>query len=411
MEWGKCYFLHDDKTIETITAVMKYIIILPFFSMLSPSLYGQELYQMPTEIHTRWASPENPNALKGKGGLENYGRKGRASVRLPSKDTLVLAFESEGVSGTIRRIWMTIREKDRKMLLGLKLNIYWDGAEKPAVSAPIGYFFGMGLGEMYSFESAFFSNPEGRSFNSFVPMPFKNGMKILLINETDRLQSSIFYDVDYTIGDQHGDDMLYFHAFYRREDSTELRRDYEILPGLEGTGRFLGMHIGVEANQEVFLDSWWGEGEVKIYLDGDNENPTLCGTGTEDYVGTAWGQGNYNHLYQGSPFTDQENMRFCFYRYHLPDPVYFYSSIRITIHQIGCCMNENFKEKFKQNGTVLYETGNSTDPADPDNFKGWLFERYGDDWSSCVYFYLDQPISNLPEIQAYEDRIKKIKKL
>ena len=96
------------------------------------------------------------------------------------------------------------------MQLGLKLNMYWDGAEKPAVSAPIGYFFGMGLGEMYPFESALFANREGRSYNCLVPMPFKDGMRIILINETDTTQSSIFYDVDYTIGDNHGDDMLYF---------------------------------------------------------------------------------------------------------------------------------------------------------------------------------------------------------
>lgn len=386
---------------------MRKIIILLAF-ILANAATGQELFLMPEGIQTRWASPENPKAEKGKGGLENFGRKGRPAVHLLPGDTLVLAYEPEGISGTIRRIWITIREKDKKMLLGLKFNIYWDGATKPAVSAPIGYFFGMGLGEMYPFESALFANPEGRSFNCFVPMPFKNGMKILLINETDVTQSSIFYDVDYTIGDKHGDDMLYFHAFYHREDSTILRQDYEILPALKGKGRFLGVNFGVEANQEVFFNSWWGEGEVKIYLDGDDTKPTLCGTGTEDYIGTAWGQGNYNQLYTGSPFTDRENMRYCFYRYHIPDPVYFHTDIRITIHQIGCCYNAQLEERFKENETVLYETGDTKEPADLDNFKGWLFERYGDDWSSCAYFYLDEPISNLPGIAKYEERIKNI---
>ena len=373
----------------------------------SPYSIAQELFQKPGGIQTRWASPENPRAEKGKGGLENYGRKGRAHVSLLPKDTLVLAYEPEGISGTVRRIWMTIREQDKKMQLGLKLNMYWDGETKPAVSAPLGYFFGMGLGEMYPFESALFSNPEGRSYNCYVPMPFKNGMKIILINETDTAQSAIFYDVDYTIGDAHSKDHLYFHAYYRREDSTEIRNDYEFLPKLEGSGRFLGVNFGVEANQEIFLDSWWGEGEVKIYLDGDSENPTLCGTGTEDYIGTGWGQGNYSHLYQGSSYTDPGNMRYCFYRYHVPDPVYFNTDIRMTIHQIGCCYKQH-KEKFQKNGTVLYEAGNNTEPTNYENYNGWLFERYGDDWSSCAYFYLDQPISNLPEIQSYKERIKNI---
>ncbi len=100
-------------------------------------------------------------------------------------------------------------------------------------------------------------------------------------------------------------------------------------------------------------------------------------------------------------------MRYCFYRYHVPDPVYFNTDIRMTIHQIGCCYTQH-KEKFQNNGTVLYEAGNNDEPTDYENYNGWLFERYGDDWSSCVYFYLDQPISNLPEIQSYKERIKNI---
>jgi len=377
-----------------------------FFTLCIASL-GQELFQMPEGVQTRWSSPENPNAEPGKGGLENYGRKGRAHVSLLPNDTLVLAYEPAETSGTIRRIWMTIREQDKKMQLGLKLNMYWDGSSKPAVSSPIGYFFGMGLGEMYPFESALFSNPEGRSYNCNVPMPFKNGMKIILINETDTAQSAIFYDVDYTVGDKHGDENLYFHAYYRRDDSTTMRKDYELLPYLEGKGRYLGVNFGVRANMKDFLNSWWGEGEVKIYIDSDEENPTLNGTGTEDYIGTGWGQGNYDHLYQGSPFTDNLNMRYCFYRYHVPDPVYFHSNIRITIHQIGCCYGQH-KEKFIENKTVLYEAGNTDQPTDYENYNGWLFERYGDDWSSCVYFYLDQPANNLPEILSYGNRIKKL---
>ena len=379
-----------------------YFTIIFLFS--SHMIISQSFYEMPENIQTKWASPENPRAEKGMGGLENFGRKGRPSVPLLPGDTLLLAFEPAGTSGTIRRIWMTIQDKSPEMQQGLILHFYWDGQVKPAVSAPVGYFFGMGLGKMFAFETALFSSPEGRSYNCIIPMPFRNGMKVILINETDKIQSSIFYDVDYTVGELHDNRTLYFHAYYRREDSTRLREDYEFLPLVEGRGRFLGVHFGVHANQELFADSWWGEGEVKIYLDGDKKNPTLCGTGTEDYIGTGWGQGRYSHAYQGCHLADFEKMQYCFYRYHIPDPVYFYSDIQATIHQIGCCFG-NHREKLETLGTALYETGDKKNPTNYDEFEGWLFERYGDDWASCVYFYLDKPSSNLPPIEPYVKRI------
>jgi hypothetical protein len=292
-----------------------------------------------------------------------------------------------------------------EMQQGLTLYFFWDGQVKPAVSAPVGYFFGMGLGKMFAFETALFSSPEGRSYNSYIPMPFKNGMKMILVNETGQVQPSIFYDVDYTVGDKHDEKALYFHAYYKREDSTRLREDYEFMPRVEGRGRFLGVHFGVMANQDLYADSWWGEGEVKIYLDGDEKNPTLCGTGTEDYIGTGWGQGQYAQAFQGSHFADYEHMQYCFYRYHIPDPVYFHSDIRATIHQIGCCFGIH-REKLEALGTALYETGDKDQPSTYDEFEGWLFERHGDDWASCVYFYLDRPANHLPAIDPYRKRIK-----
>lgn len=388
---------------KTYLAVPARILIV--ILMIVQSTQGQQLFQMEENIHTRWASPENPDAEKGMGGTENFGRKGRPSLSLEAGDTLILAHEPAGTSGTIRRIWMTIRDKGPEMQQGLALYFFWDGALKPAVAAPVGYFFGMGLGKMITFETALFSSPEGRSYNCYIPMPFKNGMKMILVNESKKRQESIFYDVDYTVGDTHDRETLYFHAYYKREDSTHLRQDYEFLPYVKGKGRFLGVHFGVMANQELFADSWWGEGEVKVYLDGDQKNPTLCGTGTEDYIGTGWGQGKYDHAYQGCHLADHEKMQYCFYRYHIPDPVYFHTDIRATIHQIGCCFGIH-REKLEALGTALYETGNSEKPSDYDDFEGWLFERYGDDWASCVYFYLDNPENMLPEIDPYFKRIK-----
>lgn len=368
------------------------------------SVRSQSLFQMPVDTKTRWASPENPDALKGEGGMVNYGRKGRPSVQLPAGDTLVLAHEPAGTSGTIHRIWITIRNRDPEMLQGMKIEMFWDGAGSPAVSAPIGYFFGMGLGQMIAYESALFTSPEGRSFNCYVPMPFRNGMKVILVNETGRSQPNVFYDVDYTIGDPHDKNTLYFHAWYNRQDSTVMREDYEFLPEIHGKGRFLGVNFGVIANTEAYLKSWWGEGEVKVYLDGDTDHPTLNGTGTEDYIGTGWGQGVYKHRYQGCHFADHDHLMYCFYRYHIPDPVYFYSDIHAAIQQIGCCYNM-MKEEIKQNNTPIYRTGNTSEPEDYDAYNGYLFERAGDDWASCVYFYLDSPENGLPPIAPEEKRL------
>ena len=159
------------------------------------------------------------------------------------------------------------------------------------------------------------------------------------------------------------------------------------------------------ADQATYFNSWWGEGECKIYLDGDESLPTLCGTGTEDYIGTAWGQGQYAHLYQGCPIADHEHMQFAFYRYHIVDPVYFHQDIRVTMHQIGCWGPNNIG-LMRDAGRLLEYTGGA--PVDMDQAvkaNGYgLFERQ-DDWSSCAYFYLDRPENDLPPLAPVEERV------
>lgn len=367
---------------------------------------SDSLFVMPEKIETRWASAENFKAEKGLAGQANGGRKGSACFALKAGESKVLA-EVNGQSGTIRRIWSTIVDRSPKMLRGIRLDIYWDGASKPAVSAPIGDFFCHGLGRMSTFQSALFSSPEGRSFNCYIPMPFRTGMKIVVTNETDTDLDMFFYDVNYTIGDEHGDNVLYFHAHYRRENPTQIRKDYHILPKVTGCGRFLGVNIGVIANRKFYFSSWWGEGEVKIYIDGDDKFPTLCGTGTEDYIGTGWGQGQYANLYQGCHLADPENMQFCFYRFHVPDPVYFRKDIRITIQQIGCWDPES-KRLIHEAGQPIYQAGPELielDFSDPNKTAPYgLFERQ-DDWSSCAYFYLNNPVNNLPPVDSIEKRM------
>jgi hypothetical protein len=221
-----------------------------------------------------------------------------------------------------------------------------------------------------------------------------------LTNESDANLDELFYDVDYTLGDRHGANVLYFHAHYRRENPTQLQKDYQLLPRVEGRGRYLGTNIGVIVNRKTYHSTWWGEGEVKIYLDGDRDSPTLSGTGTEDYVGTAWGQGQFAHDFQGSPIADEKNLRWCFYRYHIPDPIYFYRDIRVTIQQIGY-LAEHSRPPLMQAGTRLYRAGPGL--VEMDMSKDGKFERE-DDWSSCTYFYLNRAENGLPPLDPVSKR-------
>lgn len=133
---------------------------------------AEDIFRMEPDLETRWASAENPQGIKGAGGMTQEGRKGRPCFSLKSRATQVLA-EVNGTSGMIRRIWLTINKRTPQTLRELRIEFYWDGAKRPAISAPLGDFFGMGLGEMAAFQSALFSSPEGRSFNCSIPMPFR----------------------------------------------------------------------------------------------------------------------------------------------------------------------------------------------------------------------------------------------
>ena len=289
------------------------------------------------------------------------------------------------------------------MLRGLKIEMFWDGASTPAVSAPFGDFFGHGLSHMAAFQSALFASPEGKSFVCYIPMPFKTGMKIVITNESGKNLDLLFYDVDYTLGDKHDANTLYFHAYFRRENPTTLQRDFEILPHISGRGRYLGATLGVEANKNLYMDNWWGEGEVKVFLDEDADLPTLSGTGTEDYIGTGWGLDQYANLYQGAPFADNANMRFSFYRYHVPDPVYFKKEIRVIIQQIGYASESSTGNPVYKTGTPVYKAGAGL--VEKEKGSQGLFERQ-DDWSAVAYFYLDKPENGLPPIASAEARME-----
>lgn len=365
---------------------------------------SDHLFSLHTGIQTRWASMENPDGAPGCGGQAQSGRKGAPACALAPGETLVMA-HATGM-GTVRRLWMTICDRTPAMLRGIVLRMYWDGMEKPAVEAPLGDFFCQPLGQTAVFENAWFDNPEGRSFNCRIPMPFRTGFKITATNESPRMQGSFFYDVNYTVGQDHDPDTGYFHAHYRRENPTRLRQDFAILPRVRGRGRFLGCSLGVIANTARWSKHWWGEGEVKMYLDGDRDYPTLCGTGTEDYIGTGWGQGRFSSQWHGCPIADEEELCYGFYRLHGPDPIYFQREVRVTIQQIGWYDRNSMQECMRANDIAeIVPAGDGTQRMTPETLgESGIFERE-DDWCATTYFYLDSPVSNLPPIENYAARI------
>ncbi|MRM88604.1 DUF2961 domain-containing protein [Faecalicatena contorta] len=374
-------------------------------------MFGEEMFTFPKGVVSRWASFENTDGEKGAGGKARNGRKGSPWFALGSGESRVLA-HAENTSGIIRRMWITISDQTPETLRGLKLEMFWDMNEKAAVSVPLGDFFCVGLGKTAVFKNALFSNPEGRSFSTYIPMPFKTGMKIVITNEAKITIRHFYYDIDYTLGDALGEDILYFHSYFNRQNLTCQKKDFEILPCVKGRGRFLGTNMGVRCNTKLYSDTWWGEGEFKAYIDGDDKYPTICGTGVEDYIGTAWGQDYFYDLYCGCPVYDKSYMELCCYRLHIPDPIYFNTDFRATIQQIGGVDRDDYfhhaqllyKNQAADNRIISVD-GEEVDFADIPMLDGrpLLFERE-DDWSCCTYFYLDSPVNDLPELMDVSKR-------
>jgi len=196
------------------------------------------------------------------------------------------------------------------------------------------------------------------------------------------------------------------------------KQDFEVLPTVKGKGRFLGMSVGVLADKK-YETTWWGEGEVKIYLDGDTKYPTINGTGTEDYIGTGWGLGSYSNQYQGCPIASDSLNQYNFYRWHLPDAMYFNTDIRVTLQQIGGGDYALVKKLVAagvplepisvatEKGFVrLYELKPVPTINDESFPNGWVNFYRVDDYTAVSYFYLNKTSSTFPTLPKQEIRIK-----
>jgi Protein of unknown function (DUF2961) len=388
------------------------------------SSIGELFKAPPKNLNSRWISPENPTGEKGKGGITNKGAKGNAFFIIAPGEKKEL-FNVKG-AGIINRMWLSgtigVNAIQRR---AVRIDMYWDGVTKPAVSAPVGDFFGIGLGMTANYDNALFSSPEGRSFNFTIPMPFRTSALITLTNESTE-EAWVWYDINYLEVEKIPEDAMYFHAFWNRNLKTTLGEDYVILPKVEGTGRYLGANIGV-IGDAVYRGTWFGEGEAKIYLDGDTDHPSLVGTGTEDFIGSGWGQGEYASRSFGSLISDRDSDIYAFYRYHISDPIYFHEDCKVTIQQMGSAnKNQLLKIKAKggaiipvwllgKNGEKTYQRGlldeaNPPQLEDP-NFPLTSTNYYrSDDVSATAYFYLNKPGNNLPELPPLALRIQDIDK-
>ncbi len=299
---------------------------------------------------TRSISPENFTGDKGKGGMATEGTGAKAardlgqgwkispSVKIKPNETFTLA-EIKG-PGAIQQVWMTPSGHWRYALL----RIFWDGEATPSVEAPVADFFANGWCQFAPIVSLPVCVNPGNGFNCYWEMPFQRSCKITVENIAEE-DLVLYYQINYTLTDV-PDDAAYFHAQFRRVNPLPYKQDYTILDGVKGWGHFVGLYMAWGVNN----NGWWGEGEIKFYLDGDGPYPTICGTGTEDYFCGSYGFENpktkqyveFTTPYAGMPqvirpdgLGANSQQRFGLYRWHIMDPVRFEKDLRITMQALG----------------------------------------------------------------------------
>ncbi len=306
------------------------------------------LYRL-SDAKTRSISPENFTGEKGKGGmatLENgtaanagrelgQGWKLNPFINIEAGQTFTLAEINE--SGCIQHIWMTPTGNWRYSIL----RIYWDDEKEPSVECPVGDFFGMGWGEYAHLNSMAVCVNPGSAFNCYWQMPFRKKCRITMEN-IDVNPMRLYYQIDYCLTNV-PDDAAYFHAQFRKENPNKYKDAYTILDGVKGKGQYVGVYMAWQVNN----NGWWGEGEIKFFMDGDKEFPTICGTGTEDYFCGSYNfdrngkYTEYSTAYAGlhqvirPDGTYKANQRFGLYRWHISDPIRFEKDMKITIQDLG----------------------------------------------------------------------------
>ncbi len=306
------------------------------------------LYRV-SKAQSRSISPENFTGEKGKAGMATEGTGKNASrdlgkgwkvspsIHIKAGTTFTLA-EIKG-PGCIQQIWMTPAGNWRRSILRL----YWDDETEPSVECPVGDFFACGWGKYCQINSLAVCVNPGSAFNCYWQMPFHKKARITMEN-ADQKGMTLYYQVNYTLTDV-PKDAAYFHAQFRRESPLRQKGTYTILDDIQGQGQYVGTYLA----WEVHSKGWWGEGEIKFFMDGDKEFPTICGTGTEDYFCGSYNFENHEtKKYQvfSTPYTGlaqvlppdkayEPGQRFGLYRWHIADPVRFGKDLKVTIQALG----------------------------------------------------------------------------
>lgn len=340
-----------------------------------------------TNMESRSICAENFNGEKGKGGMATEGANQHCAkdlgqgwkispcVRIKPGETFNVA-NIDG-PGIIKHIWMTDTcSTNRRMII----RMYWDGSDTPSVEAPLGDFFAAAEHQEYKQLTSIpvCVNPK-RAFNCYWEMPFYKHCKITIENLDPEEEVTLYYQVDYVLTEL-PDNCAYFHAQFRRVNPLPYKEVYTILDNVEGNGQYVGTYMfwGVNNN------NWWGEGEIKFYIDGDKEFPTICGTGTEDYFCGSWNfdiGGQYQEFC--TPYAGlakiikpdglyKSQQRFSLYRWHICDPIYFKKDLKVTIQALG----------WRSGGRYL---------------------PLQDDISSVAFWYQDSICKNFPQFPTVDE--------
>lgn len=340
-----------------------------------------------SDAKTRSISPENFTGEVGKGGMADLGNgtgshaarelgqgwKVSPSVKIEAGQTFTLA-EIDG-SGVIQHIWMTPTGNWRFSIL----RVYWDDEKEPSIEVPVGDFFGMGWGEYAPLNSLPVTVNPGSAFNSYWPMPFRKKCRITMEN-LDAHEMFLYYQIDYSLLSV-PEDAAYFHAQFRRSNSTE-GAIHTLVDGIKGKGQYVGTFMAWQVNNK----GWWGEGEIKFFMDGDKKFPTIIGTGTEDYFLGSYNFENkkekkyesYSTPYAGlhqiiepdGLYNSQQ--RFGMYRWHVQDPIRFNKELKVSIQDLG----------WRSDGRYLQQKS---------------------DISSVVYWYQTEPHATFPKLPSKND--------
>jgi D-arabinan exo alpha-(1,3)/(1,5)-arabinofuranosidase (non-reducing end) len=282
--------------------------------------------------------------------------------------------------GVVTHVWVTIASPERFHLKKLVLRMYWDDEPAPSVEAPIGDFFGLGLGDYFLYQSIPLAVGADNALNSFFPMPFQKHARITVTNQGRDRVDAFYFNIDYrSLSQPLPAGTLYFHAQYRQcAPCTAIQSDGKNLTGennyvwMEATGRghFAGVTMSVLEN----ADGWWGEGDDMFFVDGE-KLPSINGTGTEDYFLGAWDFGGKPFAYGlfGAPQVgpERQGSRWSVYRFHLDSPVTFTKSLRATI-----------------------EHGTADDRAD--------------NYYSVAYWYQTEPHAEFPPLPPVEERLPRL---